>query len=667
MRLLHVSRAGPRLVLLSFLMLFLELALIRWLGSNILHLSYFSNFVLLGSFLGIGVGFLMSDSERDLFRLLPRSLALFMAFVLVFPVEIERGTTQLLFFANPERTGLPMWVMLPVVFLAVAALLAMVGQEVARAFRVFKPLVAYRLDIAGALAGVVSFAALSFVNAPPLAWGVIVVGLIAVLVPQADRAQLGFCIAVLVLLSIETMRPLHFWSPYYKIRVFPEEGYYGFTANGIPHQAIKSNEERQRSEPLYYEPYRDAPENAKEDILIIGAGTGSDVAIALEQGAQHVDAVEIDPVLHELGKTLHPSRPYDDPRVVSRIEDGRAFLERTNKLYDLVLFGLPDSLTLVSGQSALRLESYLFTREAIAEVRAHLKSDGVFSMYNHYRETWLIDRFAETLEYVFGHLPCVAMDRTTGRFAVLTIGVDPDDVACAPRLSVAAVASPVSDDYPFPYLREPSIPWFYAVTLLLILLCSVALVRSAGAGLRGVLPYADLFFMGAAFLLLETKSVTQFALLFGTTWFVNALVFAAILVAVLLAIEVAQRVVVSFRVLYVLLGLSLALAWAVPYESLLDLAFAPRLIAASAMAFAPVLLANIVFAQRFAAVSRSTDAFAANLLGAMFGGVLEYLALITGYRALLLAVAILYALAFLLGRRRLVGAEVREVALVAAR
>ena len=52
-----------RLILGSALMLFLELALIRWLGSNVVHLSYFSNFVLLGSFLGIGLGFLISRAR----------------------------------------------------------------------------------------------------------------------------------------------------------------------------------------------------------------------------------------------------------------------------------------------------------------------------------------------------------------------------------------------------------------------------------------------------------------------------------------------------------------------------------------------------------------------------------------------------------------------------
>jgi hypothetical protein len=154
--------------------------------------------------------------------------------------------------------------------------------------------------------------------------------------------------------------------------------------------------------------------------------------------------------------------------------------------------------------------------------------------------------------------------------------------------------------------------------------------------------------MGAAFLLLETKNVVQFALLFGTTWFVNALVFGGILLSVLGAIEVARRVPLPRRsVLFVLLTLSLALAWAVPPESLLSLAVIPRFAAAVALAFAPVFLANLVFAQRFKDVGSTTAAFGANLLGAMIGGVLEYTALVVGYRALLIVVATTYLLAYL--------------------
>ena len=52
-----------RLVLASALMLFAELSLIRWLGANLVHLAYFSNFVLLGSFLGVGLGFLRASRD----------------------------------------------------------------------------------------------------------------------------------------------------------------------------------------------------------------------------------------------------------------------------------------------------------------------------------------------------------------------------------------------------------------------------------------------------------------------------------------------------------------------------------------------------------------------------------------------------------------------------
>src|SRR6202165_4749845 len=136
-----------RLFLLSFLMLFLELALIRWTGSKILYLSYFSNFVLLASFLGIGAGFLRARSTGNLFQLAPLLLAVLVAFVLVFPVQIERSGDQLIFFGALEqrRSGLPIWVTLPAIFVAVAGVLRTVGEGVGRAFVEFEPLEAYRL------------------------------------------------------------------------------------------------------------------------------------------------------------------------------------------------------------------------------------------------------------------------------------------------------------------------------------------------------------------------------------------------------------------------------------------------------------------------------------------------------------------------------------------
>jgi hypothetical protein len=238
---------------------------------------------------------------------------------------------------------------------------------------------------------------------------------------------------------------------------------------------------------------------------------------------------------------------------------------------------------------------------------------------------------------------------------VLTLRKDAGTGGCTttwtPRV---AALEPSVDDRPFPYLGTRTIPAFYLWMLALVLLASVVLVRLASGPLRRMTPYADLFFMGAAFLLLETKNVVQFALLFGTTWAVNAAVFAGVLLSVLAAIEVARRFTPRRPLLlYAALLAALVLAAVVPQDSLLALDPVPRFAAAVTLAFLPVFLANLLFAVRFKAVGSSTTAFGANLLGAMVGGALEYLALVLGFNALLVVVGLLYGLALVTGVRHL--------------
>ncbi len=648
-----------RLVMLSALMLLVELALIRWVGSNVIYLSYFSNFILLGSFLGIGLGFLRAHARTDLFRWAPTGLALLVGFISLFPVKIDRSGSDLVFFGAVTKTGLPAWVTLPLIFLAVAAVMTMIAQGVATTFALFEPLEAYRLDICGSILGIVVFSGLSFLRAPPLAWGVVAGALFVVLgieVKTAVGALQGAAIAgFVILLGIESLAAHDSWSPYYKVTTVPvADGSYRVDVNGIPHQAISSTEQRRQVEPLYFLPYERSASKRLDDVLIVGAGNGTDVAIALQNNAGHVDAVEIDPRLYELGKELQPNHPYQDPRVQPYIDDGRAFLHGTNRRYDTILFALPDSLTLVSGQSQLRLESFLFTKQALIEARDHLAPGGVFAMYNYYRERWLVDRLANTLREVYGHPPCLDLG-TSGHFALMTIGNDPRATSC-PTTWVAqtrAVPPPATDDYPFLYLKTRGIPAIYLLALGLILAASLAAVRLTSGRLGSMRPFFDLFCMGAAFLLLETKSVVQFALLFGTTWFVNALVFAGILLSVLAAIEVAQRIRRGLtELLYVGLASSLVVAYLVPLQRLLVLGTPTRFVVATALAFAPIFLANLIFADRFRDIGSSTVAFGANLLGAIVGGVLEYASLLVGYRALLIGVALLYGLAFVTRPRR---------------
>ena len=254
--------------------------------------------------------------------------------------------------------------------------------------------------------------------------------------------------------------------------------------------------------------------------------------------------------------------------------------------------------------------------------------------------------------------------------AVLTAGRTVADQHCGSTTwhRPADTPAPSTDDRPFVYLRNPGIPGLYRSTLLMIILVSIVSIafvltlnaRSAGPGAvarlrrqaKQMWSYRDLFLLGVAFLLLETKSVTGFALLFGTTWIVNAFVFAGVLVAVLAAVELTAHVrTPPAPVMYALLLGGLALAWAVPSTFLLGLDFWLRVIVAVAIAVFPIFCANVIFAKRFADTADAPLAFGTNLLGAILGGCLEYLSLVFGYRALLVIAAIVYVVAFLIRPR----------------
>ncbi len=650
-----------RLVLASSLMLFLELALIRWLGANVVHLSYFTNFVLLGSFLGIGLGFLLARTRHRALPWSPVVLAALVAVVLFAPVKINRSSDEIIYFTATDPTGPPAWVTLPLIFAAVAAVLLGPAEAVGRCFARLEPLEAYRLDLLGSLAGIAAFTALSFLRAPSFVWGTIAATAYLVLLrPRIPLPASAAALTIVGLLLFESSGAGISWSPYYKVKTDQIPGANAadqlrISVNGVPHQAMRSAALRLREEPQYGIPYERFAGNRLRRVLIVGAGSGSDVAIALSKGARHVDAVEIDPRILQIGKQRHPDHPYDDPRVSTFVNDGRAFLEQSHSTYDMILFALPDSLVLVSGASAIRLESYLFTKQAVAAARDHLAPGGSFAMYNYYREDRLIDRLAGTVADVFGHDPCLDRVGTGGGQAVVAAGLTPADQACAPGQPPLTTqrTAPATDDRPFVYFFGSTLPALYLLALGGILLVSLVCVRALAGPFRTMAPYRDLFFMGAAFLLLETKNITSFALLFGTTWVVNAIVFAGVLVAVLLAVETTRRVPTpTLPVVYAGIAGALALAYAVPNSALLGLPLVARLIAAVALAFAPIYLANVAFAKRFATSEDSRAAFAVNILGAMVGGCLEYLALLSGYRYLLILAGALYLCAFVLTPRR---------------
>lgn len=657
-----------RLLLTSATLLFVELLLIRWIPSTVKYVGFFTNFLLMASFLGIGVGILLGRSGRKL-PLSPFAWILFgvVALVLVAHLDVQVKSSEEIFFGLAESTSADTnYVVLPLVFVMVAAVMAALALPLGPLLKSQPPLAAYAFDITGSMCGIAGFGILSALWTPPLVW----FGVVAVLLLLLGLGT-GFGpwspisgIAILGVLYLALLQQGWgaTWSPYYRINLYASTdangtAVTGIAVDGIPHQGIWPG---QPGEPSYYQVYKWFPNKTYSQVLIVGAGTGNDVAVALEHGAGHVDAVEIDPAIQQIGVNQAPLKPYADPRVTAYINDGRAFLRTTTKKYDLVIFALPDSLTLVASTGNIRLESFLFTVEAFQSVKDHLTTDGTFVMYNAYRESWLVTKIDSMLDTAFGTKPILKLYNSTQAVfadgpavAALNGAPPPGDSVSGVPVVEGTQPTAATDDWPFLYLEYPSIQTYW-LALAFVLVFALLFVGGSAfvtkTPVRGFSPH--FFVLGSAFMLLETKSLVSFSLLFGTTWLVNALAFFAILGTVLLAILVNSRLRIKrSRLLYLLLFAALVVAFVLPPESLLIDPIWLRYVLAAAVAFAPVFLANLIFTFSFRDTKIADMAFASNLVGAMLGGVIEYAALITGYRALLIAVAILYALAWLFASR----------------
>jgi len=673
LRLRPLSGNVARLLLTSLTILFVELMLIRWVPAEIRYIGFFSNFLLMASFLGIGLGILLGRrGARWSLVAFPLLLLGVVAIVTINQLDLEvQGGTSEIWFGLTDAARDAADTNYGVLILAVAmvtAVMAALAMPLGPLLRSMPPLKAYAVDIIGSLSGIALFGVMSALSTGPVVWFSVVAVLVILLVlgTRIDwSAAVTVVVILLTIVPVALSRPDDIWSPYYRISVL-NRGVTGaleaINVNGIPHQGLHCVE--CGKEPFYDQVYKWFPGRTYDNALVVGAGSGSDVALLLANNPDidRIDAVEIDPRIQEIGVQDHPDRPYDDPRVFRHVNDGRAFLRSTDQDYDIVIFALPDSLTLVSQAANVRLESFLFTEEAFKSVADHLTDDGVFVLYNYYREPWLVAKIAEMLQDAFGGT--TPLLRTYGSVmatiadgplvASLEGAQPPGDRSDAIPVVGEPTPQPATDDWPFLYLRTGFVAPYYLIALGILLLGALIAVGVAagvtGTSFRRFSPH--FFVLGIAFLLLETRSLVSFSLLFGTTWLVNALAFFGVLLSVLVAIFINWRFPIRRpNLLYLMLFISIAVAWLLPPEDLLIDPPWVRYLLGVILAFAPVFFANLVFSHSFRDTRTADMAFASNLLGSMVGGALEYLALVTGYQALLLVVAGLYGLAWLFANR----------------
>jgi len=716
------------LFLVSSLFLFLELAFIRWLPAQVLFLTFFTNTVLLASFLGLSLGCLAARHRRNYLPLTPALLAVTIAagaamesirLALQDIIDVGKNATspQMVYFSTEVRVrdvasfAVPIELVAGLFFLLVAATMIGLGQVLGRRFAALPNAVeAYLINIGGSLAGLVLFSICSWWLPPAWWFSIVAAGLLYFLMRDVPRRwwAAGLAIAAPVLLivpehfSIGVIRdkyPEESWSPYYRINYAPSTR--TIVVNLIGQQTMVS---RNGVFPGYAIPYllnRDAGQPAFQDVLIIGAGSGNDVSYALQWAAPdaRIDAVEIDPVIMDLGYRDHPDHPYQDPRVAMHAGDGRNFLRSTAKKYDLVVFALIDSLVLHSSVSNIRLESYLFTQESMEDVRRCLKPDGLFVMYNYFRQGWIVSRLAKTVGAAFGR-PAVVLTmpfrerissgqkaegftlffegpradaigrafRDRGAYFVETgaapapsspsgfrAGTEKD----ATRFGPAEVETPADlrvarDAWPFLYLRNPMIPdlsWrgmavIGAISLGLLWMFGWRIGRGRFSG-----PDARMLFLGAGFMLLETKAVVHMALVFGSTWIVNTVVFSGVLVMILAAnLWVLNRNPRRVAPFYVALLLLLALNVAVPLDSFLGLPRWVQGVAGGALVVCPILCAGVIFAKSISRTNKPDQALAYNTAGAILGGIAETSSLLIGFQWLLLVAGVFYLASWVSGK-----------------
>lgn len=676
-----LRRVGLELITGSFVVLFQELVLIRWLPAEVRLAGYFPNLILLSAFLGLGVGALRAK-ERSVLWLWPVSLVVFVsaAWGMGRIAFTAKGVTEylwLLYMDLPTTAPVVEGVRLPLVALFVLSAVSFVplGQFIGVRLEDFRvrssALWGYSLDLGGSLLGVIGFAGLSFSGAPPVWWFAAFLIMGTYLVWSHRRLRvLHLGASGLILAMVVAATGAERFSPYYALSDLPVDGLpdHWIRANGSLHQialdvadTTAGFADRRRTLAGYHLPYQRLGRPIRK-ALVLGAGTGNDVAVLLSEGAGEVHAVEIDPVILDLGRTIHPNDPYSDRRVVVHNTDARSFLNETEERFDLIVFGTLDSMTRLSALSSVRLDNFVYTREALAAARDRLAPDGGVVMYFRVGEDYIFEHLAALLASTFGYLPVTERGDYTlfniifmaGPAFVDTNGVvDPN----AWYLQEDVVASMVPrDDWPYLYLPAPGVTPFYLSMIGILCALSVLAVLLASGEMRAALVRRggvdwEMFLYGFAFLLIEAKFVTAMSLLWGATWLTSAVVFGAILLTILVGTVVTELKPIRWQVAAVGLVAALLLTYATPIHMLLRAAPLSRLALSVLFVGAPIIFASLCFASRFKARSAADVAFGWNLLGAVVGGLAEFFSMSVGFRTMTLVAVCAYLVAFVLAAR----------------
>jgi spermidine synthase len=688
--------------LISMLGLFLETLFIRWIGTEIRIFAYLQNTILVACFLGLGIGMFTSFKPIEI----KRSLIPLTIFLLLMAIPAARSflgrTSEMLsslgdlviwYDMVPNDLSLRIVLVLLGLLLTYGVLIlivdisAQVGRILGRLMDInSNPIWAYSVNIFGSIFGTWLFVLLSFYYQPPFVWFLITGILLTFFILWSNQdKRLNFALLALIITfswfagQISAAREV-IWSPYQKLVVLESQankiGKYIINVNNVGYQGIldlrdmhiSSNPETfppelkglsQYDIPLLLHP------NPKS-VLLVGAGSGNDVAGALRHGVPSITAVEIDPAIITIGRELHPEHPYSSPQVQIINDDARSFFVTTREKYDVISFGLLDSHTTTSLTNA-RLDHYVYTKESITQAKSKLAPGGIMVLTFEAQRAFITDRIERVLEEIFHQPPIVFRipGNSYGWGGVMFVTGDMQTIQNQlnqnARLSsyikqlqesyplgISHTTRVITDDWPYFYLESAKIPVLY---YLLIGLMIVVFIRSnkKWEGNIGMSYQNRTFwhfaFLGSAFLLLEVQNISKASVVLGNTWQVNAVIISSILAMALLANWIAYKFpkLPLALVYFLLVGTCLALY----FIDLARFSFLPYPLKAAivgALTSLPMLFSGIVFVRSFVTAKDKSNALGANLIGALVGALLQSITFVIGIKALLLVVAGFYLL-----------------------
>jgi hypothetical protein len=705
--------AGLGLFIASFSSLFFELLIIRWLSCDFVSFGVFKTFPLVTCFVGLGTGVAKASDKN--FKTLPIALLTTVIATLVtsyagygeipFPsaslyqwTAISGIGAQQLFTDVLKGTALVI-----LLLMGPFAVMFCIGTLIGTFFNKLEPLKAYCIDIGGAIAGSITFAILSLFFVSPNLEVVLLAVIFAYLAYRTKQAtKLGYLalIATVVTVMLPIFNPPStIWTPYYRIDVADialpakfnktgENQNIGILVNtnkGFSQSFTKTNEielspEGEKIEAARYlksflgvrKNYYALPYSfiAPKTVLILGAGSGSDVAEAVKRGATDIDAVEIDPGTLGLAKKYNPY--FNNPAVHYHLDDGRRFLSKTKKKYDLIILACLDSRAVSGSGSSLRTDCYIHTRDSYEQCAKLLNENGLMSLSFGAsvdgNSDWLRNRIYRTLESVTGYPPVVISDEKapvkwpayffiTGqpvKAGLIHAPVNPDSFTgeTVPQNASGII---LSDDWPFLYVREKNLDLPYIFVLALVLLTTFWVGRSLIFSKKTGSDW-QLLSLGAAFILVELQAITRLSLLYGATWVTSSVVINGVLVMILAAnyLTIKSKTPFNQNVLYAALFASLLASYFLPCNSILSNLAGNEYLAMAiitATTLIPILMAGLIFATAFKSVKQPSRSFAFNLIGSVFGGLLEYLSTYIGINALVMVSLGIYVLSFLAMRK----------------